>query len=65
MAKNKKNKNSQTFDVYPYLDQYQYLMKTGGALPWYQTRGPVEEGAQPTKEDEKLDLLLQKIKSLS
>tara|TARA_R110000765_G_scaffold1200_1_gene2990 strand:- start:21502 stop:24876 length:3375 start_codon:yes stop_codon:yes gene_type:complete len=51
MAKKKKNKNSQTFDVYPYLDQYQYLMKTGGALPWYQTRGPVEEGAQPTKED--------------
>tara|TARA_R110001632_G_scaffold11484_5_gene41355 strand:- start:7066 stop:10317 length:3252 start_codon:yes stop_codon:yes gene_type:complete len=51
MAKKKKNKNSQTFDVYPYLDQYQYLMKTGGALPWYQTEGPVEEGAQPTKED--------------
>jgi len=44
MARKKKNKNSQTFDVYPYLDQYQYLMRDGGALPWYQTKGPVRGG---------------------
>ena len=43
MARKKKNKNSQTFDVYPYLDQYQYLMRDGGALPWYQTEGPVKD----------------------
>jgi len=49
MAKKKKNKNSQTFDVYPYLDQYQYLMRDGGALPWYQTRGPVRGGTAAGK----------------
>ena len=43
MAKKKKNIKNQTFDVYPYLDQYQYLMRNGGALPWYQTEGPIEE----------------------
>tara|TARA_R110001592_G_scaffold311_4_gene1844 strand:+ start:32331 stop:35576 length:3246 start_codon:yes stop_codon:yes gene_type:complete len=43
MAKKKKNIKNQTFDVYPYLDQYQYLMRNGGQLPWYQTEGPIEE----------------------
>jgi hypothetical protein len=42
MAKKKKNIKNQTFDVYPYLGQYQYLMRNGGQLPWYQTEGPVD-----------------------
>ena len=55
MAKNKKNRKNQTFDVYPYLGQYQYLMRTGGQLPWYQTDGPVEDGdasGKPVKPDQ-------------
>ena len=45
MERNKKNKKNQTFEVYPYLSQYQYLMRTGGQLPWYQ------DGGQPEKPD--------------
>jgi hypothetical protein len=55
MARKKKNKHSQTFDVYPYLDEYQYLMKTGGALPWYQTKGPVETKRKYTVEGVEYD----------
>ena len=52
MARKKKNNKNQTFDVYPYLDQYQYLMRDGGSLPWYQTKGPVtEQSDQPEPED--------------
>ena len=46
MARKKKNKNSQTFDVYPYLDQYQYLMRSGGSLPWYQNKSDVDIEAE-------------------
>lgn len=49
MAKKKKNIKNQTFDVYPYLGQYQYLMRNGGALPWYQTTGPIEGGPDKGK----------------
>lgn len=56
MAKKKKNIKNQTFDVYPYLDQYQYLMRNGGALPWYQTEGPIEETVEEEETvDKKLD----------
>jgi hypothetical protein len=43
MERNKKNKKNQTFEVYPYLNQYQYLMRTGGQLPWYVDEGEVDE----------------------
>ena len=43
MARKKNNKKEQTFNVYPYLGQYQYLMRTGGQLPWYQDKGSVDE----------------------
>lgn len=55
MATKKKNNKNQTFDVYPYLDQYQYLMRDGGALPWYQTKGPVETKRKYTVEGVEYD----------
>jgi len=33
MARKKKNKEEQTFNVYPYLGGYQHFMRNGGALP--------------------------------
>jgi len=53
MARNKKNNKKETFNVYPYLGQYQYLMRTGGQLPWYQDEGPVEGDGDcpPMKQD--------------
>ena len=41
MARKKKNKKEQTFNVYPYLGGYQHFMKGGGALPKFEEDGQV------------------------
>ena len=42
MAKKKKNKTEQTFNVYPYLGGYQHFMRNGGALPKFEETGTVD-----------------------
>jgi len=42
MARKKKNKKEQTFNVYPYLGGYQHFMRNGGALPKFEETGQVD-----------------------
>ena len=42
MAKKKRNKKEQTFNVYPYLGGYQHFMRKGGSLPKFVDEGQVD-----------------------
>ena len=42
MAKKKRKKEEQTFNVYPYLGGYQHFMRNGGALPKFKEEGSVD-----------------------